>query len=56
MAKKSKSEIVKEAETLVRRALERSASGGKVDEETIRSVAAKVAKAVPPYPEPRRAA
>jgi hypothetical protein len=57
MTKQNKDALTKEAENLVRRALERSAPAGKqLDEETIRRVAEKVAKSVPPYPERRRAA
>jgi len=53
MTKNSKA--TQEAETLVRRAIERSGNPP-LDDKTVRQVALKVAKAVPPYPEPKREA
>jgi hypothetical protein len=43
----------KEAEALVRRAIKRS-GGPELDAETLRQIAAKVARAIPPYPAPRK--
>ena len=49
----NKEKAKKEAEALVRRAMRRSGSSD-LDAETVSRVAEKVARAVPPYPDPRK--
>jgi hypothetical protein len=51
---KEKSETMRDAETLVRQALKRT-SDKEVDDKIVRIVAEKVTKAIPPYPEKKRA-
>jgi hypothetical protein len=48
-----KEKAKKDAEALVKRVIQRSA-GKEPDAETVRQVAEKIAKAIPPYPEPRK--
>jgi hypothetical protein len=50
---KNKIKVTQEAEQLVRRVIEQSGNPP-LDEETVRQVAIKIAKAVPPYPESKR--
>jgi hypothetical protein len=51
---KQKSDTMRDAEALVRQALKRT-SDKKVDEKIVRIVAEKVTRAVPPFPEKKRA-
>jgi hypothetical protein len=51
---KKKSNTMRDAEALVRQALKRT-SDKEVDEKIVRIVAEKVTKALPPYPEKKRA-
>jgi hypothetical protein len=48
-----KKKAKKEAEALVRRAIQRS-GGPELDAEKLRQVAEKIARAIPPYPPPRK--
>jgi hypothetical protein len=52
---KDKAETMREAEALVRQVLRRR-PGKKVDDNTIRIVAQKVTRAVPPYPDKQKGA
>jgi hypothetical protein len=52
---KDKAETMRQAEALVRQVLARR-PGRKVDDNTIRMVAQKVTRAVPPYPDKQKGA
>lgn len=50
---KEKQRIKQDTAELVRKVLRHSSGANAVDEETVQRVAAKVEKAVPPYPMPK---